>query len=257
MAKIVKKIKINDFCSMLKAVDPHSCYCWGGQGEKLNSVSEKWIKNKETSTANANRVIKMWNKNKGYDKAQFFDCSGFGVDALLKLGAISSDTTAEGLRQMCVEITKAELQKGDCVFKMSNGKATHIIYVVDENLTRLSARGRDYNVPYVGETVSASKVWYGRPGWYEDEPVSKGYPVTRNLKKGMKGADVKAMQKALLKLGYNFGKYSADASYGSVTLKTVKQFQKDQHIAVDGIAGKNTIGKLEKLTKGILYWAGK
>ena len=65
-----------------------------------------------------------------------------------------------------------------------------------------------------------------------------------NLKQGSSGSDVKKMQEALINAGYDVGSTGADGKFGKNTLAAVKQYQKDNSLAVDGIAGKNTLGKL-------------
>lgn len=65
-----------------------------------------------------------------------------------------------------------------------------------------------------------------------------------NLKQGSSGSDVKKMQQALIDAGYNVGSTGADGVFGNNTLAAVKQYQKDNNLAVDGIAGKNTLGSL-------------
>ena len=65
-----------------------------------------------------------------------------------------------------------------------------------------------------------------------------------NLSTGSKGSDVKKLQQALIDAGYDVGKTGADGVFGKNTLAAVKQYQKDNGLAVDGIAGKNTQGKL-------------
>ena len=65
------------------------------------------------------------------------------------------------------------------------------------------------------------------------------------LKKGMYNNDsVYQLQKDLVRLGY---KISVDGDFGSGTEKAVKQFQRDNNLSVDGIAGKDTLGKIEEL----------
>ena len=71
--------------------------------------------------------------------------------------------------------------------------------------------------------------------------------IDRTLRKGMKGEDVKALQNALLKLGYDLGKYGADGSFGSATDKAVRAFQRDKKLVADGIAGKKTLTALRGL----------
>lgn len=67
------------------------------------------------------------------------------------------------------------------------------------------------------------------------------------LRRGNKGTAVTKLQKDLLSLGYSFGKYGADGSYGAVTEATVKQFQRDNKLVVDGIAGPATQAKIKEL----------
>ena len=65
-----------------------------------------------------------------------------------------------------------------------------------------------------------------------------------NLSKGSKGDDVVKLQNALIEAGYDVGSTGADGSFGAKTLAAVKQYQKDNGLQVDGIAGKNTLGSL-------------
>ena len=66
--------------------------------------------------------------------------------------------------------------------------------------------------------------------------VVKKYNLTRVLKKGSKGNDVKELQKKL--------KVSADGIFGTNTKNAVKKFQKSNKLTQDGKVGKNTAHKL-------------
>lgn len=73
------------------------------------------------------------------------------------------------------------------------------------------------------------------------------WTVSRILKKTsplMKGADVKALQSALIGKGYSCGGTGADGEFGKNTESAVKSFQKAAGLAVDGKAGKNTVAAL-------------
>ena len=72
--------------------------------------------------------------------------------------------------------------------------------------------------------------------------VVKKYNLTRVLKKGSKGNDVKELQKKL--------KVSADGIFGINTKNAVKKFQKSNKLTQDGKVGKNTAHKLGWLYKG-------
>ena len=65
-----------------------------------------------------------------------------------------------------------------------------------------------------------------------------------NYKKGSSGPEVENLQNALISAGYDVGSTGADGVYGSKTEAAVKQYQKDNGLTVDGIAGKNTLGAL-------------
>lgn len=54
---------------------------------------------------------------------------------------------------------------------------------------------------------------------------------------------VKAMQQALVNLGYMQQKHTT-GYFGSLTLAAVKSFQKNNNLTVDGVAGYNTLSKL-------------
>ncbi len=62
------------------------------------------------------------------------------------------------------------------------------------------------------------------------------------------GSDVLKMQKALVTLGYNTG--GTDGKFGPTTEKAVRQFQQDNGITVDGVAGNVTLTLLYKKTEG-------
>ena len=68
---------------------------------------------------------------------------------------------------------------------------------------------------------------------------------TKNyLQYGDTGSDVKTLQTKLNKVGY---KLTVDGSFGDATKAAVKSFQTKYKLEVDGIAGKNTITKLDSV----------
>lgn len=77
------------------------------------------------------------------------------------------------------------------------------------------------------------------------EPKKDTFVVSRVLKKGCVGDDVKEVQLALIDQGYGGSmntKYLGE--YGSTTVSAVKKFQKAKNLTVDGITGKNTVEAL-------------
>lgn len=81
----------------------------------------------------------------------------------------------------------------------------------------------------------------------EDKPVENKEVYTmnmRNLKRGCKGEDVRALQILLTGRGYKGNMYTPDGKFGPNTEGAVKLFQKAKGLAVDGIAGPITMGEL-------------
>jgi peptidoglycan/xylan/chitin deacetylase (PgdA/CDA1 family) len=68
-------------------------------------------------------------------------------------------------------------------------------------------------------------------------------PVHPLIKRGSTGADVIYLQLSLTKLGYNPG--AADGLFGSRTEQTVKMFQSNKGLAIDGIVGSRTWTAIE------------
>ena len=68
----------------------------------------------------------------------------------------------------------------------------------------------------------------------------------RILKKGMKGNDVKALQRMLFMDGYDVGASCDDGDYGSCTERAVIHYQTDHNLQKDGVAGKETFTALLK-----------
>lgn len=64
------------------------------------------------------------------------------------------------------------------------------------------------------------------------------------LKRGCKGAQVKALQLLLIGRGYSCGSYGADGDFGTGTYNALCKFQRDNGLAVDGEYGKNSAAKL-------------
>ena len=80
----------------------------------------------------------------------------------------------------------------------------------------------------------------------KSEQIVKGeYTMEmRNLANGDTGEDVRALQILLIGRGYSCGYSGADGIFGGNTDTAVRQYQQDNGLDIDGIAGKNTMGRL-------------
>lgn len=225
-----------------------SIYVWGAQGQK---ATESFIKNCESGT-NETKALNLYKKRvkAGYDadKILCFDCSGLGMYYIQNVSGLSkSDKNANGMMANCTIIQKKHVKKGDMCFKVSNGRATHVGYIVDNNGNFIESRGRAYGV-VKRNLADVGTYWntYGRPKWFADEidaveEATEHASFNRVLKKGHKGDDVRELQKLLTKAGY---KLDADGSFGTKTRTAVKDCQKDERFAskyVDSKAGEMTI----------------
>lgn len=77
--------------------------------------------------------------------------------------------------------------------------------------------------------------------------AAKDYALgDRIVRYGCEGADVKIMQEALLKLGYDLGSWGCDGDFGDCTELALIKFQKAAGIEADGECGPITIAALNK-----------
>lgn len=77
--------------------------------------------------------------------------------------------------------------------------------------------------------------------------------ITKTLKNGARGEDVKKVENALKSLGYSLvGKdgidYSGDGYFGTLTRDAIKDFQKKNNLKVTGIVDEETLKALDKAT---------
>lgn len=170
---------LDKFIEMLETeARNHSIYVWGAQGQKQPTITEAWIRSKETSATNANRAIAYWRKQvaAGYGNVlRAFDCSGLGVWILQQLGILKSteDMTAATMYSKCTKLSRSELKRGDQVFCHNGQKIVHVGYVVNDNLDTIEAYGRDRGV--VKLPLSEGE-WnrFGRPPYFKDEILEGG-----------------------------------------------------------------------------------
>lgn len=239
---------LNEFIDYLeKEVKNHSIYVIGAQGQHGKEVTEAWIRKRETDKRNADRAVAFWKKqcSAGYgDVLGAFDCSGLGMYWLQNVKKIfASDMTANGMKGKCERLTKSELKRGDWVFVVDgSGHASHIGYVVDDDLNIIESRGRDYGV--CKSKLSIRWNYFGRPKIFKDEiegTDGESMVYDAPVRIGEKGERVKTLQNALIKNGFKLPKYGADGSFGDETYNAVCALQKSKGFIVDGIAAREEI----------------
>lgn len=270
----IKKAKVSDLINILQEqVSNHSIYVWSAAGQLCKNINEKWIREREARNnggSHADDAVAAWKEvmQSPYKSvARAFDCSGYVSWCLIQLKALDKRRDCDGLYSMCTPITLSDRPKdGTFLFRVNkddHNDETHIgVYCSGY---QFHAKGRKDKV--VREKFKKS-YWY-KAGWYkylEEEkpspqpeptptptPTPTGYVFTRLLKYGCVGDDVIELKKLLIAHGYDTGisvnkKYSN--RFASATRKMVKQYQKDNGLVVDGIAGKNTITSLGGIWQG-------
>lgn len=187
-------------------------------------------------------------------RTRFYDCRGFTYWVILQVFGfkiMGSGCTSQWNTESNW-IARGEVSDGIpqntlvCLFyyKKEKGKRTKT----------LAHTGLYYN----GETVECSsgvqhsktinskwEVWAVPACCQPGEISAPTEPTVKVLKKGSKGAEVRALQTLLIQKGYPLPKFGADGDFGNETLAAVKAFQKDHGLKVDGIVGPETIKALE------------
>ena len=237
-----------------------SCYVWGAEGQNLNVMSDpaKWITAQETTgdaetrARNVKRDIKRYAtlKAKGYDPILCFDCSGFVYWTLKPFNLVTGRRSAAGYYAQTEHKTRGQLRAGDLLFVWNGQKISHVgIYAGNDRA--IHCKGRDVGVIEEGINKHGWNRYGKVKGMYDDEPpqpVPPGtYVFTRVLRYGDKGEDVVELKKLLIAHGYSEGitvDTPSSQNYGGQTRARVKDYQKDNNLKVDGIAGKQTITSL-------------
>ena len=93
-----------------------------------------------------------------------------------------------------------------------------------------------------GDTVQERIPFKG--GTSAPAPAKQGPWESSPRVRGMSAAEVRRVQKALQDRGYDLGKWGVDGKYGRATYNAVRAAQKVLGVAVDGIAGPDTMNAL-------------
>lgn len=141
------------------------------------------------------------------------------------------------------------------LYEVKNSAATTVYIEVDFHDVPHVAQWIIDNTTLIGETIAKGLCAALGVTFVENAnaPVPVPVPVqkdtmlpmqVRMLKRGMKGADVKTLQAALIAYGFSCGAAGADGDFGSGTETALKKFQTKYGLGADGIAGNGTWGKL-------------
>ena len=93
-----------------------------------------------------------------------------------------------------------------------------------------------------GATPDFSQSFGALAGQQAPAAQAQQAPLSGTFRQGMKGDEVKQLQEALNAKG---ARLEVDGKFGKDTAAAVRQFQEQQGLKVDGIAGKDTLGRLQ------------
>ena len=249
MAKI--KVKIEDWLEYLESQVNVTLYVWGANDELCVNLLHKLVEMERADHSdseafkNLDRTLTLLQKRLlvGCDmlKIHCADCSGLAVGFLLRNGVIKSDKSADGLYNLIEKkITLGKVKAGDYLFKGSENHKTHVGYAVDD---KYAIESKNHDVDVVKTKISEGGWRFAcRPDWYAGIEPDPDKPVLKRelylADPMMRGEDVKELQERLNERNYNCG--TADGVFGKKTDISVRNFQSDHALKVDGIVGKNT-----------------
>ncbi|MDY5730270.1 MAG: peptidoglycan-binding protein [Eubacteriales bacterium] len=111
--------------------------------------------------------------------------------------------------------------------------------ILPDNTINLDVFNTDSNVPRNSDGSIAETPIPAITGKPTTKPTATPKPTVQILKNGAEGARVKELQKRLKQLGYYSGK--EDGKFGAGTEEALKNFQSNNKIKADGIAGNTTL----------------
>ncbi len=238
-------IKASDLIALFRqAREERWGYIWGTRGQT-------WTQDKQDA-ATRDMTVSYGSKWIGRRVA---DCSGLFVWACKSLGGsiyhgsntiynkYTSDRGAVG--------GKLSIAPGTAVFMAKDGVRTHIGLYVGDGVV-IEAQGTRTGV--VESHLSAWDEWGELLVKIGGKMVKVDYDLPaeiieiapRTLRKGDSGTDVKELQEALLREGYDLGSYGADGKFGGETLSAVRAFQRANGLNPDGIVGPLTWAALRQ-----------
>lgn len=217
--------------------------------DTINKAYRDWYRNTNGNVGKYNKAYYDKKLREGEGKPGS-DCSG------MHYGLSGYDKTAQGYYDESPDDKKGTIDTlpiHDLVILYrgkSSSNITHTGIYLGNGMTIHMANSTD-NCVY--ETTDAGKwKWWSYAKFIDyTNPLGAKPIITRVIKMGSKGIDVKLLQDQLIKKGYDPGK--VDGDFGGKTYSALKHFQADHNIAVDGIAGKQTVKALGMLWRGPSY----
>ena len=258
----ITKVPISRFVDYIQWCLEHKCgYIMGAYGQD----PKKWAADSWWFTQYSGEQRKKalyWREN----APLVMDCNGLAEGCYLKETGVNINSRARNnYSSWCSpkgsgKIPAAYRVPGAAVFIHNGSYISHVGFLskpVDADRPEgdwwvIEARGVMYGVV---KTKLNSRGWnrwglmtkyfdYLEAGQGDAPKYEFGH---REMSKGDTGADVKALQEALISLGFSCGKWGADGEFGSATRSAVVAFQTANNLAADGFVGPKTVAAINAL----------
>ena len=230
-----------------------------GQDPKKWAVSSWWF-TQYTNAAQRRKALE-WREH----AARVWDCNGLAEGIYQEHTGVSINTYARmNYQTWCGAkgkgaIPAAYRMPGTAVFWGETASAIHHVAYLDAPVREGHPEGDWYLIEARGVMygVVRTKLSERKPGYwgvmdrYFDYAEAGGPPGEsahlggRILKNGMEGEDVAELQRSLIELGYDCGRWGVDGEFGDQTELAVRLFQRDSELEADGEAGPLTAKALE------------
>lgn len=252
-----KRMPIGKFVSEIEAaLNRKDGYIMGakGQNPKKWAANSWWYTQYNDSSTQKKKAL-YWREN----AARVWDCNGLAEGIYQDWSGVDINTKARyNYSGWCgtkgTGIIPAKYRKAGAAVFWGNKASTitHVAFLYKPVIANkpegdwylIEARGVTYGVVKTKLLSRKPNFWgimdkyfdYGDADYVPAEP-KLGERILRN---GMEGEDVKALQTALIDLGYGCGKWGADGDFGDATEMAVEKFQREHGCDADGEYGPIT-----------------
>ena len=261
---MAKRMPIDLFVEQLYAAyERKDGYIMGatGQNPKKWAVNSWWFNQYEGNPKQYKQALywrehaeRVWDCN-GLAEGLYRDFSGVDINTKARYnyanwcdpkgkGMIHVKYRVPGAAVFWSDVTASEIHHVAYLYKpVTEGDPSGDWYIIE-------ARGVMYGVVMTKLLSRKPNYWgwmtkYFEYGEANDIPADS--PVeTRTLRNGDEGADVKAMQEGLIRLGYDCGRWGADGDFGDGTEIALKRFQLEHGLDIDGIYGPKSRAAMDK-----------
>lgn len=256
------KVPISKFVAYLEWCLAHKCgYIMGAYGQD----PRKWAKDSWWFTqysGDQRRKALYWREN----APLVHDCNGgaegcYQAETGVNINARARNNYASWCSPKgSGKLPAARRVPGAAVFIHNGSYVSHVGYLW-KPIVAGQPSGDWWVIEWRGVMYGCVKTKLSARGWNRWGLMSKYFDYSeagqgdmpdyefghRELSNGDTGADVKALQEALISLGYSCGKWGADGEFGPATKSAVIAFQTANNLVGDGIVGDKTASAINAL----------